>query len=124
LNGTHQLLAYVNYLNLLGNNIDAVKNNTGTLIDANKEVGIEINAEKTKCMLLSCHQNAAKNHDMEVGNKSFETVAQLKYLEITVTNQSLIHKEINRRLNSGNACYHIKARTFHLLICCLKTLKL
>jgi hypothetical protein len=46
LNGTHQLLAYVGDVNLLGDNIDTIKKNTETLIDASKEVGLEINVEK------------------------------------------------------------------------------
>jgi hypothetical protein len=50
LNGTRQLLAYAD-------NIDTIKKNTETLIDAGKEVGLEINVEKTKYMLLSRHQN-------------------------------------------------------------------
>jgi hypothetical protein len=55
LNGTHQLLAYADNVNLLGDNIDTIKKNTETLIDASKEVGLEINVEKTKYMLLSRH---------------------------------------------------------------------
>jgi hypothetical protein len=55
LNGTHQQLAYTDNVNLLGDNIDTVKKNTETLIDASKEVGVEINVEKTKYMLLSRH---------------------------------------------------------------------
>jgi hypothetical protein len=47
-NGTHQLLAYAADVNLLEDNIDTVKKNTGTLINASKEVGLEINVEKTK----------------------------------------------------------------------------
>jgi fido (protein-threonine AMPylation protein) len=54
-NGTHQLLAYAEYVNLLGDNIDTIKKNTKTLIGASKEVGLEINVEKTKYMLLSRH---------------------------------------------------------------------
>jgi hypothetical protein len=48
LNGTHQLLAYTDDVNLLGDNIDTIKTITETLTDASKEVGLEINAEKTK----------------------------------------------------------------------------
>jgi hypothetical protein len=38
LNGTHQLLAYIDDVNLLGDNIDTVKKNTETSVDASKEV--------------------------------------------------------------------------------------
>jgi hypothetical protein len=47
LNGTNQLLAYADCVNLLGDNIDTIKKNTETLIGASKEVGLEINVEKT-----------------------------------------------------------------------------
>jgi hypothetical protein len=51
--GHHQLLVYAGDVNLLGDNIDTIKKNTKTLIDVSKEVGLEINVEKTKYMLLS-----------------------------------------------------------------------
>jgi hypothetical protein len=57
-------------------------------------------------MLLFCHQNVGQNHDIKIANRSFENVSQFKYLEMTVTNQSLIKEKIKRRLNSGNACCH------------------
>jgi hypothetical protein len=77
-------------VNLLGRNIDTIKKNTETLIDESKEVGLKINVEKTKCMLLSCHQNVGQNGDIETANRSFENVSQFKYLGTTVTNQNLI----------------------------------
>jgi hypothetical protein len=52
LNGTHQLLAYADDVNPLGDNIDTLNNNTGTLTDASKEVGLEVNVQKTKYMLV------------------------------------------------------------------------
>jgi hypothetical protein len=40
LNATHQLLAYADDVNLLGDNIDTINKNTQPLIDASKEVGL------------------------------------------------------------------------------------
>jgi hypothetical protein len=68
LNGTHQLLAYVDHVNLLGDNIGTIEKYTETLIDASTEVGLEINVEKTKYMLLSRHQNAGQNRDIKIAN--------------------------------------------------------
>jgi hypothetical protein len=79
---------------------------TETLTDSSKEVGLKVNAQKTKYMLLSRHQNAGQNHDIKTVNRSCENRAQFKYLGMTVTNQNLIQEKIKRRLNSGNACYH------------------
>jgi hypothetical protein len=90
LNGTHQLLAYADDVNLMGDNLDTIKKNEETLIDASKEVDLEINVDKTKYMLLSRHQNVGQNRDIKIANRSFENVSQLKYLGTTVTNQNLI----------------------------------
>jgi hypothetical protein len=46
--------------NRLADNIDTAKKNTQTLTDASKEVGLEVNTEKAKYMLLSRHQNAGQ----------------------------------------------------------------
>jgi hypothetical protein len=43
LNGTHQLLAFGDDMNLLGDNIESIKKNTDTLMDPSMEVGLEIN---------------------------------------------------------------------------------
>jgi hypothetical protein len=103
-NGTHQFLAYTDFVNLLGDNINTTKKNRETLIDVSKEVGIEIKVENTKYILLSHHQNAGRNQDIKIANKSFENVSQFKYLETRVTDQNLIQEEIKRRLSSGNVC--------------------
>jgi hypothetical protein len=46
LNGTHQLLAYIDHVNLLGDKIDTIKKNKKTLINASMEVGLEINVRE------------------------------------------------------------------------------
>jgi hypothetical protein len=45
LNGTHHLLAYVDDINILGENMDTIQKNTEALLDAGKEVGLEVNSE-------------------------------------------------------------------------------
>jgi hypothetical protein len=86
LNGAHQLLAYADDVNLLGDSIDTIKKTTETLTDSSKEVGLEINVKKNKYMLLSLHQNVGQNQDIKIANRSFGNVSQFKYLGTTVTN--------------------------------------
>jgi hypothetical protein len=60
-------MVYDDDVHLLGGNIDAIKN-TETLIDSGKEVGLEVNAEKSN-VLLSRRQNAGHNHDIKIANR-------------------------------------------------------
>jgi hypothetical protein len=104
LNGTYHLLAYADDVSLLGDNIDTINKNTETLIDDSNAVGLKINVEKIKYMLLSHHQGVGQNQDIKIANRSFENVSEYKYLGTTVTNQNLFQEDIKRRLDSGNAC--------------------
>jgi hypothetical protein len=61
-------------VNLLGNNRDTINKNTETLIDNNKEVGLQVYVEKTKYILVSRDQNAGQNWEINIGNRSFENV--------------------------------------------------
>jgi hypothetical protein len=57
-----------------------MKKNTKYLVIASKEIGLEVNAEKNKYMVMSRNQNAGQNHNITIDSKSFERVEELKYL--------------------------------------------
>ena len=53
LNGTHQLLAYADDVNILGGTIPTLKENAEALVAATRESGLEVSADKTKYMVVS-----------------------------------------------------------------------
>jgi hypothetical protein len=106
LNETQQLLACADNINIVAENIDTIKRRTEALLDTSKEVGLKVNPEKTKHMLMPCYQKAGQKHNMKIASKFFKDVAELKYLGTTLTHQNYMHEEFKSRLNSGNVCYH------------------
>jgi hypothetical protein len=106
LNGTHQILVYADDVNLLGDSINTIQENSETLLEAIRDIGLEVNAEKTNYMIMSRYPNSGENQNIRIANESFEKVATFKYLGTTLTNQNDIRDEIKSRLYSGNACYH------------------
>jgi hypothetical protein len=106
LNGTHQLLAYADNVSMLGGSVHTVKENAEALVVATKEIGLEVNADKTKYMVMSRERNAGRDDSVKIDNSSIEKVEEFKYLGTMLTDQNSIQKEIKSRLNLGNACYH------------------
>jgi hypothetical protein len=106
LNGTHQLLVYVDDVNFLRDSVNTIKENSETLLEASRDIGLEINAEKTKYMIMSRYPNSGHNQNIRIANESFENVTKFKYLGTTLTNKNDIHDKIKCILNSWYACYY------------------
>jgi hypothetical protein len=53
LKGTRKLLVYADDVNILGGSIHAIKKSTEALVVASKEISLEVNAEKTKYVVMS-----------------------------------------------------------------------
>jgi hypothetical protein len=86
---------------LLGDSVSTIKENSETFLEASRDIGLEINAEKTKYMIMSRHPNSGQVQNIRTANESFENVAEFKYLGATLTNQNDIRDKIKSRLNSG-----------------------
>jgi uncharacterized 2Fe-2S/4Fe-4S cluster protein (DUF4445 family) len=78
LNGTHQLLA--------------VKGNSEAIEVATKEIGLEVNSDKIKYMVMSQDQKARRGHSVKIDNSSIERVGEVKYLGTTLTDQNSIQE--------------------------------
>jgi len=102
LNGTHQLLVYADDVNILGGSVHTIKKYAVALIAASKEIGLDVNAYKTKYMIMSRDWNGGPSHNIKNDNSSFEMVKESKYL----TNQNSFQEEIKSRLKSENASLH------------------
>jgi len=83
LNGTHQLLVYADDVNIMGGSVHTIQKNTEALLIGSKEIGLEVNADKTKYMVMSGDQNAGQSHNIKTDNSSFERMEHFKYLEQT-----------------------------------------
>ena len=93
-------------MDILGGSARKVKENAEDLVVATKEIGLDVNADKTKYMIISRDQNAGRSYSMKNDNSSNERVVEFKYLGTTLTNKNSIQEEIKSRLKLGNACYY------------------
>jgi len=69
-----------------GGSLHTIKENAEVLLVATKEIGLEVNADKTKYMIMSRDQITGRSHSMKTDNSSIERVEEFKYLGTTLTN--------------------------------------
>ena len=99
LNGVTQLLAYADDVDLLGDDVNTIKNNAKIFFKTAKEIGLEVNKEKTKYMLTGRNQVLRNNQNLIIDNNSFEPVSKFKYLGVILTSENYIKEEIESRFN-------------------------
>jgi hypothetical protein len=67
-------MVYADDVNLLDDRVNTIKENSETLLESSRDIGLEINAEKTKYMIMSRHPNSGQNQNIRIANESFENV--------------------------------------------------
>ena len=63
-------------VNILGGSIHTLKENAEALVAATREIGLEVNADKSKYMVMSRDQNAGRIHSVRIDNNTFKLRAE------------------------------------------------
>jgi hypothetical protein len=71
-------LVYADDVNLVGDSVNTIKENIETFLEASRDVGLEINAEKMKCTIMSHHSNSGQYRNIRIANESTENVTKFK----------------------------------------------
>ena len=87
-------MVYADDVNMLEGSIHTIKEKAGALIVASKEIGLEVNTDKPKYMLMSQDQNAGSSHNTKTDNRSFVMVEEFKYVGTTLTKQITFRKKL------------------------------
>ena len=73
LNGTCQLLVYADDVSILGGRVHTIKKNAEALVVTSRQIGLEVNADKTKYTTMSRDQNAGQSHSIKIHLKGQKT---------------------------------------------------
>jgi hypothetical protein len=80
--------------NIPDGNIKITKKSAEAILKARREDGLQVNTEKTKCVIMFRHKNLGQYHNLLIANKAFENVAKFRYLGTTVTIKTAFTKKL------------------------------
>jgi hypothetical protein len=73
-------MVYADDVNILGRSVQTVKENAEAVVVATtKEIGLEVNSDKSKCVVMLRDKNEGRSHSVKIDNSSFESVEQFKF---------------------------------------------
>jgi len=106
LNWFNQLFVFADDVDLIGDDIDALRGNTYVLVEACDEIGLQVNIEKTKYIII--RRNAVNNGHryITINNENIEKVNKFKYLGGYGAIKNEVTEEIKSRLPTRNACFY------------------
>ena len=87
MNGTYQVLAYVDDINLTADDIRTIERNADVLLNACKDIGLAVNMGKTKYIEIGRHRDIIAIAHIKIGSNSYEKGKTFKYLDSLLTNQ-------------------------------------
>jgi hypothetical protein len=58
-----------------------MKKNIEAMLAGSKEIGLEVNADKSNYMVMSRYQNAGGSNDIKIDNSSFAKLEEFENLE-------------------------------------------
>lgn len=101
-----KLLAYADDIALFGNNIYEIEETLKIIEDRAAEVGLKMNLEKTKYMLVTKTLEQTKPSHVTINNETFEAVSDFKYLGVNINHLNHVQQEINTRLTNANRSFY------------------
>jgi len=72
LNGLNQLFVYADDVEVIGEDIEALRSNTDVVVEACDEIGLQVNIGKTKYMITSRNTGNEGNKNIRIGDEIIE----------------------------------------------------
>jgi ribosomal protein L30E len=94
LDGTYEISVYADDVNIMRGSVYTIKKKAETLVVANKETGLEVNADKAKYIVMTRDRNAERRQSIKTDNSSYGSVEVFKYLGTILTIKILFSKKL------------------------------